>query len=149
MKVNIYLTKEQSTELNAISYKYEVSKSTIAEKVLFYLTKYLIQEQKKEIIQKIGTTYLYNEDKGEKTSIKIKENPTNKGLYENNTKAYTNALVIYVKKDFKNYVEETKKLCSDINKALQTTKEQNWDYNRFIRSMHRYKKRRKNANSNI
>lgn len=145
MKVNIYLTKEHNTELTAISYKYQVSKSTIAEKVLFYLTKYLIQEQKKDMIQKIGTTYLYKEMKGTKTCIKPKENPTNNGLYENYTKAYTNALVMYLKKDFKTYVEETKQLCSDINKALQTIKEENWDYNRFIRSMHRYERKQKNA----
>ena len=113
--------------------------------MLFYLTKYLIQEDKKEIINKIGTTYLYKEMKGTKTCIKPKQNTTNNGIYENNTKAYTNALVMYLTKDFKTYVESTKQLCNDINKALQTTKEENWDYNRFIRSMHRYERKRNNA----
>lgn len=145
MKVNIYLTKEQNSQLTAISYKYQVSKSTIGEKVLFYLTKYLVQEHKQEMIQKIGTIYLYKEMKGTKTCIKPKLDPINNGLYENYTKAYTNALVMYLTKDFKSYVENTKQLCSEINKALQTTKEENWDYNRFIRSMHRYERKQKNA----
>ena len=140
MKVNIYLTRDQSTQLTAISYKYQVSKSTIAEKVLFYLTKYLLKEKKKEKIELIGNEYIY-EEKGNKTCIKPKLDPVNNKLYKNSTKPYTNCLVIYLKKDIKKYVENTKELNNEINTALQTTKEENWDYNRFIRSMARYERK--------
>ena len=54
-KVNIYLNKDESLKLTSICNKYQVSKSTIAEWVLFYLTKYLRQQEDTETMEKMGT----------------------------------------------------------------------------------------------
>ena len=144
MTINIYLNLQEKMKLRAISTKNEVSTSTIAENVLFYFTKYLLnQENGKEIIQKFGNEYIYME-KGGKTSIKPRVDPTNNGLYKNITKAYTNVLKIWLKKDVKNWInkEYVEKFYTDLNRTLQQTKEPNWDYNRFIRCMKRYERKR-------
>lgn len=140
MLVNIYLTKDEKQKLNLMSRKYEVSISTICENLLFYFTKYALFKNK-TLCMSIGKEYKYNEN-GTKTSIKPKENPTNKELYGNYTKAYTNVVKIYLKKHLNNYMENAEEFYNDLNKKLQKLNEPNWDYNHFVRSMKRYETKR-------
>lgn len=140
MIVNIYLTKDEKQKLNMISRKYQVSISTICENLLFYFTKYALFKNK-ALCMSIGVDYKYNEN-GTKTSIKPKENPTNKELYENYTKAYTNVVKIYLKKHLNYYMDNTENFYNDLNTKLQKLNEPNWDYNHFIRSMKRYETKR-------
>lgn len=144
--INIYITPEQKIELDRICYKYKVSKSTIAEKVLFILTKHInwsAGEKRKEIQTKLGTTYIY-ENSGTKTSIKPKPSTTHvlNAFYTNISKAYTNAVQIYLRKDIDKWIgkELTQKFYNDLNTELQKTNEPNWDFNRFRRQMAKYEK---------
>lgn len=139
MIVNVYLNAEDKIKLNALSRKYEVSISTLAENILFYFTKYALKYDK-QLCMSIGTEYKYKNNKGKKTSIKPKDNPTNNELYDNYTKAYTNALIIYLHKDLKIYMEakDIERYYSELNTKLQKVIEPNYDYNKFIRSIKRY-----------
>lgn len=138
MLVNIYLTKEEKYKLDLMCRKYQVSLSTIAQKVLFYFTKYALIFDKLQCME-IGEEYKYMK-KGKKTCIKPKLDPCNNNLYKNLTRAYTNALKIYLHKNIDKYTEKenVEKYYNDINTDLQKTNEKNWDYNRFVRSMKRY-----------
>lgn len=145
MKINIYYTNLENLELDKISDKYKVSKSTIADKVLFYFTKYLLAEKKENIIEKLQTEYYYNEDANTKTCIKPKgqDNKENViyGLYtKNKSRAYTNVIKIYLKKHIKNHLteEHTKMFYQELNTSLQKIYEPNYNYNKFIRNMARY-----------
>ena len=140
MIINIYYSKDQARQLDEMQRKYQVSRSTIASTVLLYLTKYLVQENKKELLDIIGKEYLYDA-KGNKTSIKTQKLTVASTTYENQTKAYTNAIQIYLRKDVKKYITNSEAFYNDLNKKLQTTREPNWDYNHFIRSMKRYERK--------
>lgn len=144
--INIYLTQEQKSKLNSICYKYQVSISTIAENLLFLFTKY--QLRKEEDYKKIGKEYIYEDVKGSKTSIKPRGILTG-GLYENMTKAYTNVVNIYLRKDIEKYIgkEQLQDFYNDLNKKLQTTNEPNWNYNQFRRQMAYYERKKKNENN--
>lgn len=140
--INIYITPEQKVELDRICYKYQVSKSTIAENLLYLMTKYLLrQDNGKNQIKVLGTMYVY-EQSGKKTSIKPRLDPVNNGIYENLSKAYTNVIQIYLHKNVDKYIdkENVQKLYNDLNTKLQKTNEPNWDFNRFRRQMAKYEK---------
>lgn len=143
MLVNIYLTPEEKYKLNAISKKHQVSLSTIAEKVLFYFTKYALPYDKL-LCMEIGEEYKYMNN-GKKTCIKPKIDPCNNNLYKNLTRAYTNALKIYLHKNIDKYTEKqnVEKYYNDVNTSLQKTEEKNWDYNRLCRSLKRYENKKR------
>lgn len=142
--INIYITREQKLELDRICYKYQVSKSTIAEKLLFILTKYINRSEfRKEKQEELGNQFMYTQS-GQKTSIKPKPETTRtlENFYTNMSKAYTNALQIYLRKHVERWVgkENIQDFYNDLNKELQKTNEPNWDFNRFRRQMAKYEK---------
>lgn len=149
MRVCIYTTKEQKRKLTEMMYRYQLSRSTIASILLFTFTKYALrQENKDELIAKIGTKYIY-EQKGDRTYINVRKDPTNQGMYENLTKAYTNLIAMYEKGDIKNYIENKQGFYNDLNKKLQQEQEPNWNYNQFRRQMAKYEQGKNKNEGNL
>lgn len=149
MKITIYYTKDEKDKLQILMEKYKVSTSTIADNVLFYLTKYLLKQCDHEKINNIDQEYLYEKDNNIRTTIKPKGEDTKDNiiysLYNNKTKAYTNALKIYLKKDIKKYLTEKNSMqfYQELNTKLQKTSEDNYNYNKFVRNYKRYERQNK------
>lgn len=149
MKITIYYTKDEKDKLQILMEKYKVSTSTIADNVLFYLTKYLLKQSDHEKINNIDHNYIYEKDRNIRTTIKPKGQETKDNiiysLYNNKTKAYTNTLKIYLKKEIKKYLteENSKLFYQELNKKLQKTNEDNYNYNKFVRCYKRYEKQNK------
>ena len=150
MIINIYLTHDQKVQLNAMSQKYKVSISTIADNVLFYLTKGIIQSYEGEkiaaeqisTIQEIKNGQIYKDKGQKKTSIKPKGEIVKFKFYNNLRYAYNNAIKIYLHKDLDKYLtkEQINYFYQSLNTALQKTIEPNYEYNKFIRNMARYER---------
>lgn len=151
--INIYLTDTEKIKLKQLQIKYQVSMSTICEGVLFYLTKYLLHDNRKELLNELCTKSFYKDKGNKKTSIKPNpkftkhidvETLTYCGLLDKEqlNKAYINAIKIYLHKDIKLYLsqEKAQMFYEELNKKLQTTNEPNWNYNEFKRNMYKYER---------
>ena len=150
MLVNIYLTDAEKLKLNELSNKYKVSISTIADNVLKYLTKYLLADNRKDVIYLIDNASMYDRENNKKTSIKPKgekEKDFIKTFYKNLNRAYINSIKIYVNKDIKKYLTEknANMFYQELNTSLQKTYEPNYNYNAFRRNIARYERKQNNG----
>ena len=144
--INIYLDSQYRKQVESLKVKYRLSLTTIVDVITKITFKYFLWS--KEDIN--NATRLYDEylyPKGKKTSIKepklYKENPYINGTswHKENRKSRftTNCLMIYLKKEIKNYIkqEDVEKYYNDINKELTTRKDEFWNYNEHIRMQRR------------
>lgn len=138
-RINIYLTKQEREQAKKVSNKYRVCLSTIADKCAYWLLYLLIHYSNEETTNKILNEYLQKQG-NYKTSIKQKDKELLGQTIKKPSKYYSNALKIYLNHDIKKYIdnnEAVNKYYQEIDRTLQTTIDQFWNYNENIRMIRR------------
>lgn len=135
--INIYLDPKEKKQLTELKDKYHLSFSTMANIIanIYY-----------EILSNsLEETYLYNTDTTEridkklglmakKTSIK----PRDANKYRDKTKLYTNAILMFLKKDKKYLGDHFEKCNNKIYAEFQNTYDPNWNGNQLSRFIPRF-----------
>lgn len=124
-RINIFVTKEQYSQLENLRYKYRLSISYLVRIITLHvdtnpiLKKYVLQYEN-----------LYNTTTMKKTSIKI---PRTEG--DNKPRFYNNAVIMYLEKLHKNILDEKqyKKFNNQVANAFEITTDPLWNYNEYYR----------------
>lgn len=138
--INVYLNNEERKQIDNLKVKYQLSLTTITDILVMATMKVFLQTNNKELIERLKNEYLYIP--GKKTSIKQPKIFSDKELFakeQHKSRFATNVIMIYLKKEIKNYVNEqlASKYWNDCNKKLTTTKDSFWNYNQHIRLQRR------------
>ena len=137
--INIYLNTKDREEIEKLKVKYNLSLTTITDILIFESLIILKKESNKGLFDKFRKEYILS--KGQKTSIKKPR--ILKQLEINDTeinKLCTNVLTIYIRKELKHYFTNEKELnrfYSNVDRKMNETYEEFWDYNYFVRKQRR------------
>lgn len=138
--INVYLNNEDRKQIDNLKSKYQLSLTTITDILVMVTMKVFLQTNNEELIKRLTNEYLYN--RGKKTSIKEPKIFNDKSIFakeQHKSRFATNVIMIYLKKEIKNYVNEqlASKYWKECNKKLTTTKDGFWNYNQHIRLQRR------------
>ena len=145
-KINIFLTKDEKSQIETKMRHYHVSMSNIAQKVSWAILKAIIQKLtlNEDVKSQILDGYLYPSG-NYKTSIKPQDKDTIEQFTQKKSIFYTNCLKIYVNRELKKYFNDDgcQMIQNYINDELQKSKETFYDYNNFCRNSQRYNRENK------
>lgn len=138
--INIYLNSQERKLVDDLKVKYQLSLTTIVDILVMVTMKVFLMTNDKEKVDHLKNEYLYTP--GRKTSIKQPKIFSDKELFakeQHKSRFATNVIMLYIKKDIKNYVnqEQANKYWNECNSRLTTTKDQFWNYNTHIRMQRR------------
>lgn len=138
--INIYLNNQERKLVDNLKNKYQLSLTTITDILVMCTMKVFLMTNNKELVEHLKNEYLYTP--GRKTSIKQPKIFSDKELFgkeQFKSRFATNVIMIYIKKEIKNYVSQelANKYWNECNSKLTTTKDTFWNYNQHIRLQRR------------